>query len=61
MNIDKLLQSFGEAYILIDNNSCVVNGIYPAKEDVFPISYEEFVQTFFTDITQEDKNKLVVC
>ena len=59
MNIDKLLQSFGEAYILIDNNSCVVNGIYPVKEDVFPISYEEFVQTFFPDITQEDKNKVL--
>ena len=59
MNISDLLFGFNDVFVSIDSNSCMVKMMYPMHDDIYPISYEGFVQNVFPDLSQEDKNKIL--
>ena len=59
MNIDELLVAYNDVYLSIDSENCVITNMTPSKENVFPISYEDFVNDFFGAISQVDRNKLL--
>ena len=54
-----LLFGFNDVFVSIDSNSCMVKMMYPMHDDIYPISYEGFVQNVFPDLSQEDKNKIL--
>ena len=59
MKIENLLFGFNDVYITINSMESTVISMYPEKEDIFPISYEGFIQEIFPDISQDDKNKVL--